>query len=146
METTIISQFKTKGLTFKNGRHHYYGNLVIEGDGAIWDNIVVHGDLVVAGNLTSHGKIIVVGRIQVGGNFTAARNVIAGSVTAKTFGCYANVRIKSDLEVGSYFWVDGNLMAKTVKTNDTSSVHGWLKASSVHGDVICDGELINKKN
>ena len=136
METTIISQFKTKGLTFTNGRHHYYGDLVIEGDCAIWDNIVVHGDLIVAGNLTSHGKIVA-NNIKVGGDFIAGRNVIAGSISVgKMFGCYGSVRINS-LEAG-WFWVDQNLMAKEIKTNNTSTVHGWMKASTVHGEVLVD--------
>jgi len=147
METrTIISQFRTEGLSFVNGRHHYYGDLMINNDVEIWDNIVVHGDLVVAGNLTSHGKIVA-NNIKVDGDFIAGRNIIAaGSVTVgKMFGCYANARIRTSLEAG-WFWVDGNLMVPIVRTSDTSTVHGWMKASTVYGNVICDGELINKKN
>ena len=142
--TTIISQFRTKGLTFTNGRHHYYGDLVINNDADIWDNVVIHGDLVVAGNLTSHGRIICLGNIQVGGDFTAARNIIANNIAVGgRFGCYANVRIKS-LKVGSYFWVDGNLhVMGNVSAQDTSTVHGWMKANAVDGDVLVDKQKEN---
>ncbi len=133
---TIVSQFRTEGLSFINGRHHYYGDLVIEGDGAIWDNIVVHGDLIVEGNLTTRENIIVKGKIVCGGDFTAGHNVIASSIkTAGRFGCYANVRIKSSLEAG-WFWVDGNLHAGDVSAKETSTVHGWMKASTVDGNVL----------
>lgn len=136
--TTIISQFKTAGLTFTKGRHHYYGDLVIDGDAQIWDDVVIHGDLVVSGNLKSHGKIVA-NNIKVDGDFIAGRNIIAGSVTVgKMFGCYGSVRTKN-LEVGSYFWVDGNLhVMGNVSAQDTSTVHGWMKASTVHGEVLVD--------
>lgn len=135
---TIVSQFKTKELSFVNGRHHYYGSLVLDGDAAIWDNIVVHGDLVVRGNLKSHGKIVA-NNIKVDGDFIAGRNVVANSIeVGKMFGCYANVRLKSNLQVGSYFWVNGNLMVPSIKTKETSTVHGWMKANAVDGDVLVD--------
>jgi len=143
METTIVSQFVSQfktALTFKNGRHHYYGNLKIDNDVAIWDNVVIHGDLVVAGNLTSHEKLIVVGNIQVGGDFIAGRNVMANNIKVeKMFGCYGSVRTKN-LEAG-WFWVDGNLFASDVSAQDTSTVHGWMKASTVHGEVLVDIEI-----